>query len=153
MKGMNYMDSSSFYRIKEILKKYHQEQLLDFYDELNEYEKQKLLFQLSQIDFKKINSLYDSLKVISIPNDEIVEPLEYFIKKDIPIKIRRQLENQGTEILKSSQYAVLTMAGGQGTRLGHKGPKGTFELNIYPKKESLFEILANKIKQANKRYN
>ena len=147
------MDSSSFYRIKEILKKYHQEQLLDFYDELNEYEKQKLLFQLSQIDFKKINSLYDSLKVISIPNDEIVEPLEYFIKKDIPIKIRRQLENQGTEILKSSQYAVLTMAGGQGTRLGHKGPKGTFELNIYPKKESLFEILANKIKQANKRYN
>lgn len=35
---------------------------------------------------------------------------------------------------------------------GHKGPKGTFELNLSPKKESLFEILADKIKQANKRY-
>ena len=45
------------------------------------------------------------------------------------------------------------MAGGQGTRLGHKGPKGTFELNLSPKKSSLFEILADKIKQANKRYN
>lgn len=34
---------------------------------------------------------------------------------------------------------------------GHKGPKGTFELNLSPKK-SLFEILADKIKQANRRF-
>ena len=45
------------------------------------------------------------------------------------------------------------MAGGQGTRLGHKGPKGTFELNLYPEKKSLFEILAIKIQEANKKYN
>lgn len=44
------------------------------------------------------------------------------------------------------------MAGGQGTRLGHNGPKGTFELNLFPKKESLFEILVDKLKRANKRY-
>ena len=51
-------------------------------------------------------------------------------------------------MLKQNSYAVLTMAGGQGTRLGHKGPKGTFELNLFPKKVSLFEILADKIKTA-----
>ena len=33
-----------------------------------------------------------------------------------------------------------------------KGPKGTFELNLSPRKESLFEILADKLKKANKRY-
>ncbi len=139
-------------QIKERLKKYHQEQLLNFYDYLNDSDKQKLLFQLLNINFQKINNLYSSLKTISIPSGETIEPLEYFVKSDIPVKRRRELENQGTEMLKKSQYAVLTMAGGQGTRLGHKGPKGTFELNLFPKKASLFEILADKIKQANKRY-
>ena len=100
-----------------------------------------------------MDSLFRSLKTISIPQGEVLEPLDYFIKNEISVKERRLLENQGTEILKQGQYAVVTMAGGQGTRLGHKGPKGTFELNLSPKKSSLFEILADKIKQANKRYN
>ena len=143
---------SSLLNIKEILKKYNQEHLLDFYDELNDSQKESLLSQLINIDFEKVHTLYESLKTITIPTDETIEPLDYFIKDEIFVKERRKLENQGTEFLKSGHYAVLTMAGGQGTRLGHNGPKGTFELNLFPKKESLFEILANKIKGANKRY-
>ena len=139
--------------IQETLKKYNQEHLLRFFDELSDNKKSKLLNQLSTIDFEKVDSLFRSLKTISIPQGEILEPLDYFIKNEISVKERRLLENQGTEILKQGQYAVVTMAGGQGTRLGHKGPKGTFELNLSPKKSSLFEILADKIKQANKRYN
>ena len=86
-----------------------------------------------------MDSLFRSLKTISIPQGEVLEPLDYFIKNEISVKERRLLENQGTEILKQGQYAVVTMAGGQGTRLGHKGPKGTFELNLSPKKSSLIE--------------
>ena len=140
-------------QIKELLKKYNQEHLLAFWDELTDEQKEKFLLQLSHINFKKVDSLYKSLKTISIPEGEIVEPLDYYIKNEISTKERRALENQGTEILKNGHYAVVTMAGGQGTRLGHKGPKGTFELNLSPRKESLFEILATKITQANKRYN
>ena len=139
--------------IQETLKKYNQEHLLRFFDELSDNKKSKLLNQLSTIDFEKVDSLFRSLKTISIPQGEILEPLDYFIKNEISVKERRLLENQGTEILKQGQYAVVTMAGGQGTRLGHKGTKCTFELNLSPKKSSLFEILADKIKQANKRYN
>lgn len=139
-------------QIKDLLKKYNQEHLLAFWDELTDEQKEKFLLQLSHINFKKVDSLYKSLKTISIPEGEIVEPLDYYIKNEISTKERRALENQGTEILKSGHYAVVTMAGGQGTRLGHKGPKGTFELNLSPRKESLFEILATKITQANKRY-
>lgn len=142
---------SELLRVKEILKKYNQEHCLNFYDELSNDQKEMLISQLSEIDFEKINNLYNDLKTISIPSDELIEPLDYFVKNDINIKERRLLENEGTSILKLGHYAVLTMAGGQGTRLGHKGPKGTFELNLSPKK-SLFEILADKIKQSNKRF-
>lgn len=140
-------------QIVKVLKKYNQEHLLNFWAELDEKQKKSLQNQLDSIDFAKVDKLYKSLKTISIPQGEVIEPLDYFIKSELSVKERRGLENQGTAILKSGQYAVVTMAGGQGTRLGHKGPKGTFELNLFPKKESLFEILANKIKQANKRYN
>ena len=50
------------------------------------------------------------------------------------------------------QYAVVTMAGGQGTRLGHDGPKGTYLLNVFPKPKYLFEILADSLKRANEKY-
>lgn len=44
------------------------------------------------------------------------------------------------------------MAGGQGTRLGHNGPKGTFIVDINPPK-SIFEILVDKLKCIYKKYN
>ena len=55
-------------------------------------------------------------------------------------------------VVRNGQYAVVTMAGGQGTRLGHTGPKGTFKLDVYGKGKYLFEILAENLKQANKEY-
>lgn len=44
------------------------------------------------------------------------------------------------------------MAGGQGTRLGHNGPKGTFKLDVYGKGKYLFEILVDNLKEANQKY-
>ena len=42
---------------------------------------------------------------------------------------------------------------GNGTRLGHKGPKGTFLIDVKPKSKYLFEILANTLNRANEKYN
>ena len=57
-----------------------------------------------------------------------------------------------SDVVKKGQYAVVTMAGGQGTRLGHNGPKGTFKLDVYGKGKYLFEILVDNLKEANQKY-
>lgn len=72
--------------IQEILKKYNQEHLLNFWDELTDHQKAKLLNQLSSIDFEKVDNLFKSLKTISIPQGEKLEPLDYFIKKKYQLR-------------------------------------------------------------------
>ena len=144
---------TNFDNIQKKLNNYNQEHLLDFYNELNNYEKETLLNQLNNIDFEKVNYLYNNLKNFFIPKDEIIEPLDYYIKEDLSDIEKKELLEIGENTLKQNNYAIVTMAGGQGTRLGHKGPKGTFELNLYPEKKSLFEILAIKIWDANEKYN
>ena len=138
--------------IQEKLRKFNQEHLLMFYNEISDSEKESLLKQLNNINFEKINNLYSTLKGFSIPTDEIIEPLDYYIKDDFSENEKQKYINIGEEILKQNTYALVTMAGGQGTRLGHNGPKGTFELNLYPEKKSLFEILAIKIQETNEKY-
>ena len=42
------------------------------------------------------------------------------------------------------------MAGGQGTRLGHNGPKGTYDIGLDSHKP-IFEILCDTLKTAEKK--
>jgi len=46
---------------------------------------------------------------------------------------------------------AFTVAGGQGTRLGYDGPKGTFPVTPL-KKKTLFQVFAEKIRAAGARY-
>ena len=45
-------------------------------------------------------------------------------------------------VIKAGKLAIVTMAGGQGTRLGHNGPKGTYDIGLETHK-SLFELLSD----------
>lgn len=138
-------------KAKDILKKYHQEHLLAFYDELNNKEKAYLLNQICSINFEQILNLYEASKIDEVLPSNLIEPLPYNIKREIPKDKFALYENIGVDAIKRGKFAVVTMAGGQGTRLGYKGPKGTFELDITPKK-SLFEILCDTLKDACAKY-
>ena len=66
---------------KEILKKYNQEHLLHFYDELSKDEKNRLLDQILTINFEKILTVYkQSLNFRYDPNVK-VSPIPH-IEKD-----------------------------------------------------------------------
>jgi len=53
----------------------------------------------------------------------------------------------GIEATKKGLVGCLLLAGGQGTRLGWPGPKGTFSVTLI-KKKSLFQFFAEKVKAA-----
>lgn len=142
----------SYEKAKEILVKYHQEHLLNFYDELNNEEKESLINQICHINFQQIFDLYEASKIDEIIPQNLIEPLEYHVKNQLSDEEISYYEEIGKKIIRNQKYAVVTLAGGQGTRLGYKGPKGTFELDITPKK-SLFEILCDSLKEANQKYN
>lgn len=142
----------NFLKAKEILKEYNQEHLLSFYDELDNEQKEFLVNQILRIDFKQIFDLYEASKTDEVIPCNLIEPLPYFDKSRLSYNDKNLYINLGETYIKENSLAIVTMAGGQGTRLGYKGPKGTFELDIFPKK-SLFEILCDNLKKANAKYN
>ena len=44
-----------YIKAKEILKKYNQEHILNFYEELDDEQKEKLINQILDIDFEKLS--------------------------------------------------------------------------------------------------
>ena len=115
--------------IKFVLKKYGQEQLLNGYEKLDERKKKILLEQISSIDFELINQLYDTTKKTQESHAEEVTPIEYLDKYKLGEKYK-YYENIGRNAIKEGKLAAVTMAGGQGTRLGYNGPKGTYDIGF-----------------------
>ena len=137
--------------VKEILKNYNQEHLIQFYSELTEIQKANLLNQILGINFKEILQLYKSSNLDSLKSTEEIEPLPYSIKDFLSDKQKKLFNNLGIKAIKDKKVGVITLAGGQGSRLGINGPKGTFCLDITPKK-SLFEVLCDYIKNTSLKY-
>ena len=137
----------------EICQKYGQEQLLSAYSRISdESEKQEFLNKILTIDFKKISDIYKDNVASKVEfTDENVEPIDFVDKYKLSKEEYEKYEKIGIEKIKSGKLAVVTMAGGQGTRLGHKGPKGTFDLGLDSHK-SIFEILTDTINEAKNKY-
>ena len=139
-------------RAKDILAHYHQEHLLQFYNELEEEQKKSLLDQILDVNFGEILYLYDKSKTDIVTSTERIEPLPYSVKQNLSISELNIYNRLGIDAISHGKVGVITLAGGQGSRLGFKGPKGTFLLDVKPK-ISLFEVVCNYLKKANKMYN
>jgi UDP-N-acetylglucosamine pyrophosphorylase len=136
--------------IKAVLKKYKQEHLLNGYEELEEVKQKQLLEQLESIDYELIDSLYKNIKEEEDFSKMKIEPIEYMDKYKLNDKYK-YYEQIGEKEIKQGKLAAVTMAGGQGTRLGHKGPKGTFDIGLDSHK-SLFELLCDSLKAEGSKY-
>lgn len=103
--------------VKEILQKYGQEYLLSNFDKLSEENKEELLEQIAKIDFEQMKTLYESVDKTVEDTNVKIEPISYVEKADIEENKKQEYFEKGASALKANKLAVVTMAGGQGTRL------------------------------------
>ena len=136
----------------DTLKKYNQCHIIKLLKNLDEKKQEELIEQIEKIDFQQITELYNNTKKEIQFKESKIEPLKYLDKEKLSEEERKKLDELGEETIKAGQYAVVTMAGGQGTRLGYPGPKGTFKLDVYGKGKYLFEILTENLKEATQKY-
>lgn len=134
---------------KEKLIKSRQENLLNYLDKSEK--KEELINQILKIDFEQIMNLYEQTKNKIDFSKDVIEPIDYIDKYNISSEKLEEYKKIGEEKIKNGKYAVVTMAGGQGTRLGHNGPKGTFNIGLKSNK-SIFEILIDSLKESSKKY-
>lgn len=133
------------------LKKYGQEHLLNRYKYLDEDKKDKLIKQIKDIDFDQAIELFNiTTKSIKKPDGEFSN-IEYVDKSKLSQEEYDRYYNIGKKKIEEGKYAVVTMAGGQGTRLGYVAPKGTFKIGGGVEK-SLFEALSDTIKEAKEKF-
>lgn len=135
-----------------ILKKYGQNHIINMLNKMKEEDKNNLINQIFKIDFNQLMELYEGTKKEVEIKENKIESVSYLDKAKLTEEQKIIFDSLGEEVIRNGKYAVVTMAGGQGTRLGHTGPKGTFKLDVYGKGKYLFEILADNLKEANKKY-
>ncbi|MBO5724619.1 MAG: UTP--glucose-1-phosphate uridylyltransferase, partial [Lentisphaeria bacterium] len=140
----------------EILVKYGQEHLLRALEQATAEQRAKLETQLSGIDFEELQSLIREYvlqkPVTEIPAD--LAPAPFFpLKAADPAQEEyyRKACEEGRKLLREGQVAFLVVAGGQGTRLGFDGPKGTYPICPVTGK-SLFGYFAERIKRVSEKY-
>jgi len=126
-----------------------QEHLLRFSNELSEDKKESLLNKVNLIDYDVLNEIYNNVN----SNEEIInstyEAPSVTDKEKLSLEEIKELEILGENIIKNNQYAVVTLAGGQGTRLEFEGPKALYPLEFMNGK-TLIEMQAEQILEASK---
>ena len=133
-----------------------QEQLLRYWNELDDAGQIRLKAQLEAINFEELSGLIRDY-VLNKPSTDIPEelaPAEYYPLVPADEATRRlyaEAVRAGEELLRAGRVCCLTVAGGQGTRLGYDGPKGTYPIGPVSGK-SLFAYFAESILRAGRKY-
>ena len=134
-------------KAEELLRKYNQEHIIPYLEKNEELQKQIL-----KIDFEELNKLYLKAQNSREGALENIEPISAINPDKLSKNEKELLMKKGSDVISQNKLAVVTMAGGQGTRLGHIGPKGTFKITIGNSEKYLFQILAENLIREGKKY-
>ena len=111
---------------KELLAKYHQEHVLQYYDTLSDTEKAALLEQIEETDFSVTEQ-------ITAGKGEqargVITPIQAMTLSEISENAENFTET-GLEAIRAGKVAAVLLAGGMGTRLGSDNPKGMYDIGI-----------------------
>ncbi len=145
--------------IEQLISSYRaagQGQVFAHWDSLSPAERDALAAQAAEIDLAEVDRLNQSLVfqkggAAANLNGLAPAPVERLPENGGDAKQWAAAKAAGEAALRAGRVAAFTVAGGQGTRLGYDGPKGTFAVTPL-KKKPLFQVFAEKIRAAGLRY-
>ncbi len=138
---MNYKEAM------EKLKRYGQEHVLKYYEELSEEEKALLLAQVEATDFSMLASCRDRKETAG---RGVISPLAAMQLPEITGK-KEKFTTLGIDAIKRGKVGAVLLAGGMGTRLGSDDPKGMYNIGITREVyifQRLIENLLDVVRQA-----
>jgi UDP-N-acetylglucosamine/UDP-N-acetylgalactosamine diphosphorylase len=133
-----------------------QGQVFAFIDSLSPEDQGRLLEEAAEIDLQEMDRLVRTLVAGGASPAIDLEGLAPAPYERLPstggnAASWTTAKAAGEAALRAGRVAAFTVAGGQGTRLGFDGPKGTFPVTPV-KNHTLFQVFAEKILAAGKRY-
>ncbi len=148
---------ATFDEMKAVLARYGQEHLLKFYPALSPPEQEELLGQLEQQDWAEIDALIERYVRqgvrAELPDSARIEPVPYFPAQPTEGQLAHyaRAREHGETLIRQGRVAAMTVAGGQGTRLGWDGPKGTFPATPIRRKP-LFQVFAEYLRKVETKF-
>jgi len=146
---------SRYHHAVETLKSHGQEHLLRWWEDLAPPSRKHLISEIEAIPWTQLGVLIET-HVRRTPVERIPDELEPpKVLPRVPSNDQEPLYQEaialGEKLIRGGKVAALTVAGGQGTRLGFEGPKGA--MTITPIREkTLFQLFAETILALRKRY-
>ena len=133
-----------------------QAQVFAFFTQLTTEAQRRLLEEAAEIDLAEVDRLTRTLlaKGQTAGADlEGLAPAPYERRPELggDVTAWASARAAGEAALRAGRVAAFTVAGGQGTRLGYDGPKGTFRVTPL-KQKTLFQVFAEKILGAGRRF-
>ncbi|HOK08347.1 MAG TPA: UTP--glucose-1-phosphate uridylyltransferase [Candidatus Hydrogenedens sp.] len=140
--------------IRDNVFKFGQEHVFKFWENLNNSQRNHLINQLAKIDFELMANLANKW-ILTTPEPEVfsqIIPIPIIPLMDSENSKEREAYECGEETLRNGKVGLFLVAGGQGTRLGFDGPKGTYPIGPITGK-SLFQYHVEKVINLQKKYN
>lgn len=143
-------------QLKESFEQAGQGQVFQFFDSLDTAAQEQLLAQAGTIDLAEVDALVEAhVKGSHEAGLDLagLKPAPYIAlptQGGDPLAWKAAWD-AGSAAIQAGRVAAFTVAGGQGTRLGYDGPKGTYPVTPVTEK-TLFQVFAEKIARSGERF-
>ncbi len=138
-------------RVRDRLEAFGQEQVLAFWERLDDVARVRLLAQCDELPLETLDRAFAAHRQSAHSGNESSSPIQPASVVSHNPKDAAEYKHAGEVMISAGRVACFTVAGGQGTRLGWEGPKGTYAATPITGK-SLFQCFAESILASRRRW-
>ena len=136
--------------LREALLAHDQSALIEHFGRLSVEDGNRLLADMASLDLPLLARAREDTRSGTTPTAPEIAPPPVIVR-GANAAADLEATSLGEQAIRNGRVAAFVVAGGQGTRLGHPGPKGTYPATPHRGKP-LFQVFSEKILAASRRY-